>query len=88
MPNDPNSNRNDPNEYRSGKSSSGWTIAGIIALVVVGIALYQNHIHNANNMANIEPAAGSMSNTNTNTDMTNTMGNTTNTTTNTTNTTP
>ena len=87
MPNDPNYNRNDPNAYNREKSGSGWVIAGVIALVVVGIALYQNHVHNANNLQNIEPAAGSVTNTTTTPDTTNTMGYTapdTNTTTNTT----
>jgi hypothetical protein len=69
MPNSPDPNyTNDPN-YRKDKSSgSGWAIAGLIVIVVIGIALYQNHLHSANNLSNVEPAAG----TNTTYDMQNT----------------
>jgi hypothetical protein len=84
MANNPEYQR-DPN-YRKSGSSAGWWIAGVIAVVIIVAALYQNHMHNANNLQNIEPASGSnvtnsydMQNSNT---VTNTMSEpTTNTTT-------
>lgn len=59
-------NRNDTGYRRESKSSSGWVIAGLIAIVVIAIALYQGHNrYSAGNVSNIEPAAGNVTTTNT-----------------------
>ncbi len=88
MPNSPNQDYRDPN-YRKDGSSAGWWIAGIIAVVIIVVALYQNHVRTGN-LQNIEPAAGNVTTTSPNTyDMqnSNTTGSDTNTTNTVTNTT-